>query len=381
VRVALVHSYYRSDQPSGENLAVEDHAAALLRAGHDVQIFAQRSDQRATRAVYPVEAAVTVATGFGPSPIHALRRFRPDVVHVHNLFPNFGTRWLRRWDGPVVATLHNYRPLCAAGTLFRDGAICTACPDGARFASIRYRCYRGSLVATLPVAWRSRGGLAADALVRRADRVVVLSERSAEVYRRYGLSTDKTCLVPNFVPNFTGAPTEWHRRGWLFAGRLTEEKGVLRLLDVWPPEEPLDIAGRGPLMNQVCRLLPPHARMLGAMGRAALLTGLSCYEGLIMPSLWFEGAPLVMLEALAVGTPVIAHRGSGAADAVERFKVGTTVPSKCDTDGWRVALREVRERSHVLSIRTRQVFTQHFSEAAWTPAMTDCYRAAIRERS
>ena len=79
------------------------------------------------RRTYPLEAAATVATGLGPSPIEQLRRFRPDVVHVHNLFPNFGKRWLRTWDGPMVATMHNYRPICPAATLFRDGRVCRDC--------------------------------------------------------------------------------------------------------------------------------------------------------------------------------------------------------------------------------------------------------------
>src|SRR4051812_31099182 len=69
-------------------------------------------------------AAFAVASGYGASPLSALSRFKPDVVHVHNLFPNWAWRWLNEWDGPLVATLHNFRPLCAAGTLFRDDHNC-----------------------------------------------------------------------------------------------------------------------------------------------------------------------------------------------------------------------------------------------------------------
>src|SRR6266702_8426604 len=94
----------------------------------------------------------SVATGFGADPTEDLRRFAPDVVHVHNLLPNFGTRWLDRWPGPVVATLHNFRSMCPAGTLYRSGHVCTACPDGNPGAALRHACYRGSTLATLPLA-------------------------------------------------------------------------------------------------------------------------------------------------------------------------------------------------------------------------------------
>src|SRR5688572_988933 len=129
MRIALVHSYYSSRVPSGENNVVDAQAQALRSAGHDVVVVAQSTNHRMRRRTYSLEAAVTVATGIGPSPLRALREFAPDVVHLHNLFPNFGRRWLREYDGPLVATMHNYRPLCPAATLFRDGGVCTECPD------------------------------------------------------------------------------------------------------------------------------------------------------------------------------------------------------------------------------------------------------------
>ena len=107
MRVAIVHSYYSSRQPSGENVVVDAQAAALTEAGHDVHVVARRTDEEERRSLHSVRAAWTVATGVGADPTDELRAFRPDVVHVHNLFPNFGTSWLARWAGPVVATLRD----------------------------------------------------------------------------------------------------------------------------------------------------------------------------------------------------------------------------------------------------------------------------------
>ena len=67
------------------------------------------------------KAGWSVALGRGFHPTEELRWFRPDVVHVHNLFPNFSTGWLARCPTPVVATLHNFRSVRANGLLFRSG--------------------------------------------------------------------------------------------------------------------------------------------------------------------------------------------------------------------------------------------------------------------
>ncbi|MDG4864954.1 glycosyltransferase, partial [Streptomyces sp. T-3] len=144
MRIAVVHSFYGSAAPSGENLVVAAQAEALRRAGHDVHLVTAATDDLADQPLYALRSATTVATGRGRSPLGRLRELAPDLVHVHNLFPNFGRAWVSSWRGPLVTSLHNYRPLCANGLLYREGALCTRCPDGDRWAGLRGGCYRES---------------------------------------------------------------------------------------------------------------------------------------------------------------------------------------------------------------------------------------------
>ena len=132
MRIAFVHSFYSSHQPSGENRVVEQQIAALRRVGHSVGLIDQHTDERERRKMYPLQVALTVATGRGPDPLRELDDFQPDIVHVHNLFPNYGRTWVDRWKGPLVATMHNYRPLCAGATLYRNEHACTDCLERAR---------------------------------------------------------------------------------------------------------------------------------------------------------------------------------------------------------------------------------------------------------
>ncbi|MFJ7337128.1 glycosyltransferase family 4 protein [Streptomyces sp. NPDC101110] len=382
LRVAVVHSFYGSATPSGENQAVTDQLTALARAGHEAHLVAAHTDELARSPFHPLRAAVTVSSGRGRSPLAELRRLRPDVVHVHNLFPNFGSSWLRRWHGPVVATVHNYRPLCAAATLYRDGAMCTRCPDGDRWAGLRNGCYRNSSVATAPLAWAGRHGAVAHPLLRRADRVVVLSETSRRMYIRAGIEPERLDLVPNSTADAAlEVPAQTVRHGtgtdeaaWVFAGRLSPEKGLLELLDRWPAGERLDVVGDGPLLDD-CRLAaPPSVRFLGALEHGELRQRLPSWRGLVFPSRWLEGAPLIYPEALAAGLPVLAFTGSAVADSVQEQGTGTVVDWNEPLDA---ALRRAAECFPPLRRSCREVFLRHYTQQVWAQRIEAVYAAAL----
>jgi glycosyltransferase involved in cell wall biosynthesis len=362
MRIALVHSFYSSPRPSGENQVVLAQFDALREAGHQVLLVGRYTDRARQERGYLVRAGLGVATGFGPDPTTDLRKFSPDVVHVHNLFPNFGTRWLSRWEGPLVATLHNFRPLCANGLLYRDGHDCTLCPDGNRLASLRYGCYRDSRIATLPLSLRNGRGLTHDAVIKRANRIIVLSERSRAVYEGYGLLPGEISLVPNFVTSVNAsvrsAPV--HER-WIAVGRLNAEKGFVELLQAWPRGVPLDIVGDGSLRAQVEVSASPGVRILGTMSNAKLRLALPNYTGLVFPSRWMEGAiPLVVLEALEAGIPVVAREGNGGADQIRSAGCGGVYGDQ-EPGGLAAALTAVRNSGDSLREQARSTWQDRFS--------------------
>ncbi len=107
MRILIVHNRYRSTAPSGENRVVDTESATLTALGHTVEHFERHSDDiedwtSVQKATLPARVVWNPETRRDLKRV--LREFRPDVVHVHNLFPNFGTGWLRDWPGRVVAT-------------------------------------------------------------------------------------------------------------------------------------------------------------------------------------------------------------------------------------------------------------------------------------
>ncbi|GAA0671111.1 glycosyltransferase [Kitasatospora atroaurantiaca] len=375
LRIALVHSFYASGQPSGENEAVRDQARALRESGHEVAVVAARTDELARSRLYPLRAAATVAAGRGRTPLAELREFGPDLVHVHNLFPNFARGWVHDWDGPLVATLHNYRPLCAGATLYRAGTACTSCLDGDRWAGLRHGCYRESRLATAPLAWANRKGPAGDPLLSRADRLVMLSELSLRTYLRAGIPARRTALIPNFVddPGGPAEPTSSSGR-WVFVGRLTAEKGALELLRRWPAGEPLDIVGDGELLDDARAVAPPSVRFLGRLDRAELRRRLPSWRGLVFPSRCLEGAPLVQVEALAAGLPILVFEGSSVAESVRARGTGAVVSW---AEPLLPALRQAAARFPGLRSHCRRVFDEHFTEQTWARSIDRLYREVL----
>jgi glycosyltransferase involved in cell wall biosynthesis len=171
--------------------------------------------------------------------------------------------------------------------------------------------------------------MAADDLLVRADRVITVSETQRSIYLAAGLSPEKTDVIPNFVPDdLDPGPDEggFERRGWLAVGRLTPEKGFLELLAGWPPDVPITVIGDGPLRDPVRgACAAPGRRFLGAMARRDVVRHMGAHLGLAAPSRWFEACPLVYVEALAAGLPVLAWDPCSVASMIRSDGTGVAL--------------------------------------------------------
>jgi glycosyltransferase involved in cell wall biosynthesis len=333
LRVVLAHNHYGSSAPSGENAVFEAECRLLAEHGHEVLRFERRSDAIRSQGLVGL-ARGALSTPWNPFAARELRalleRERPDVLHVHNPFPMLSPAVFHAARGLPVATvwtLHNYRPFCAAATLLHDGAPCTACIDRRSvLPGLRRGCYRGSRIATLPlsgmIALLGRAGT----LAREVDAFVVLTEFQREMVVRAGLPERRVHVKPNFHPA-PPDPAPWQDREprLLFAGRLGPEKGVRVLLDAWSlwPDAPLlEIAGDGPeraALEERARVhgLGSRVRFLGQVSPDEVGRRMAHARALAVPSLCFEGFPLVVRDAFAAGVPVVASR-IGALERIVR---------------------------------------------------------------
>ncbi len=381
-RVAIVHSFYSSAQPSGENAVVEAELELLLEAGVQARLFAARTDDHEHDRLYRLRSAVRVATGHGRSPVAAISEFEPDVVHVHNLFPNFGRAWTRTIAAPLVVTLHNFRFVCAAANLFRDGGLCTDCPDGRPWSGVRHRCYRSSVAATLPLAIAQRGGPATDPVLARAARILCLSARQCRLLESASIPHDRLVEWVNFLPERldpqrTGRrPYTGPREGCLCVSRLMPDKGVLELVAAWTGDTVLTVAGDGPLLADIRQAaVGRNVQIRGPVPRGEALELMTRSSALVIPGAWPEVAPLTYVEALASGLPVIARRRTDLAERIVQHGTGAVIDEVDDV----AAAAGRLQGDACLSSRCRDVFESLYTADVYKRRLVELYEDVVNE--
>lgn len=381
MRIALVHSFYRSG-PSGENAVVELQAESLSRAGHEVALVSRSTDTLLHRPLYSLEAAYRVITGRGTNPLEQIEFFGPDVVHVHNLFPNFGDQWMLSAKQPIVVTQHNFRSVCAAGILWRDGSHCELCPTAGTHHGVRHGCYRGSRIKTIPLAlgnMRQRRQQTPSAL----RTIIYLSSAARSTVQRLssGWEGVPSRILPNFLPDKTrsGEPNTSGRPYWLYAGRLSAEKGVAELVNSWPAGFRLVIAGSGPLGDRVAvESRSKQIELRGQVSSSELQQLMEGATGLIFSSLWQEHSPMVVIEALRAGLPVLAR--SETSVSAELVSSGAGL-SYSNSEELRNSLRTISMNSGLFSLKARHLFEESHSEKRWLHKLSSIYYDAIGKRS
>lgn len=393
MRVLLVHNRYRSAAPSGENRVVDQERAALSALGHDVELFERHSDDIdgwSTARKASVPARVVRSPGTRRDLAAHLRRFRPDVAHVHNTFPLLSASVLhacRDERVPVVATLHNYKLLCASGDFFRAGEVCHDCAGGAIRPALAHGCYRGSTLATVPV---TVGTVANRRIWRRlVSAYVFISEAQRGLMAGLALDAERVFVKPNFVPRPDVTPPPVRRRAVAYIGRLDEAKGVPLLLDGWDRYRAragddamrLVVAGGGPLADRVVRWAAdrPSVEVAGHLDRRACQELLAGVRAVLLPSQWEETFGLVVAEAMAVGTPPVAAAHGSFPELVTPGRDGALFAPGDPDDLARVVadVDAYPERYEAYGRRGVSTFAERFDVRHNLEHLLDIYRFAV----
>lgn len=391
MRTLLVHNFYGSAAPSGENQVLEAERKLLLSRGNELRVFSRHSDEiRAQGSWGMLKGAF--ATPWNPWMASALRqeieRFQPDVVHVHNTFPlispaifsAIGNRAAR------VLTLHNYRLLCPAAIPMRAGKVCTECMDTRSvLPALRSSCYRGSMVATAPLAMSVALHRFLGTWRNHVDAFIALSEFQRDRMASGGLPLEKIHVKPNFYPGFPST-VDWPERKpyVVFAGRLGAEKGVLSLLKAWQkwgasaPE--LRLVGDGELRGQLEQMAQGlQVKFLGQVSGEEAQRQIARAKLQILPSEWFEGFPMVVREAFAFGTPA-AVSNIGPLPSIVKQGVSGLVFEPGNPDSLLQVVRLAWSQDGLLEQLgrgARQEFLDKYNEDANYAQLMGIYEAAI----
>jgi len=312
MKILIAHNRYQ--QRGGEDTVFESERDLLLASGHEVSTVEVTNEAIHTSG-HSLKVALGTAYNFNGrrKMVQAIQDFRPDVVHVHNFFPLLSPSIFDACVSmavPSVLTLHNYRLFCANGLLVRDGQPCEECVGHIPWKGVQHRCYRGSITASTVVASMIAFHNAVGTWRSKVAQFIALNSFARDLFIRSGLPADRISVKANFSSPPEHSPLDAEARaGFVYAGRLSHEKGIKCLLDAWKSlPYRLKIIGTGPLENEVVAAAAknPSITVLGHQPRDRVLAEMATAKALIVPSNWYENFPMTIVEAFARGTPVIA---------------------------------------------------------------------------
>jgi glycosyltransferase involved in cell wall biosynthesis len=396
MKILLVHNFYGSSAPSGENTVYLAERELLRQNGHRVLEFTRQSDEIRARGAAGLAAGACSApwNPFSAAGIRRmLQREQPDVMHVHNTFPLISPSLFhaaRSFPVATVLTLHNYRLFCAAGIPERGGVPCTDCLDRrSALPALRHGCYRQSRLATLPMA-------AMIALHRRlgtwrscVDAFIALTSFQQQTMAGAGLPARRIAVKPHFYAD-PPPPVPWSRREQkaVYVGRLGDYKGVHILVEAWKrwgKSAPwLEIIGEGPERARLeAMALGAPITFSGQLGFGQVQERLARARLLLLPSLCFEGFPMVIREAFALGVPVAGSRLGSIPCIVDQGTSGVLFAPGEPEDllGAVRGLWQEPARLEAMGEGARREFSLKYGAEANHRLLLDIYRQAMETRA
>ena len=315
---------------------------------------------------------------------------RPDIVHLNNIYHQISPSILdvfAREDIPTVMTLHDYKLVCPSYLLLTDGKPCERCKGGNYYHCFFNTCTKDSYAKSFLNVVEMYLHHTILHIYEKVDIFISPSKFLKKKILEMGLK-GKVIYLPNFIDGLAQKPSfGWTEKSIVYFGRLSAEKGLFTLLDaVKDIEIQLKIIGDGPLAEEL-KLKASEDHISNVVFRGykkgkELREEIEKSMIVIVPSECFENNPLSVIEAFALGKPVIGSRIGGIPELVRDGETGYTFSHGNAED--------LREKIGFLLKDTKKIFemgqkAREFVdgelnvEVHYTKLM-DIYREAIRKR-
>jgi len=276
---------------------------------------------RAPRAVYSLQARQRLD--------RLLAATRPDICHAHNIYHHISPSilgLLKERNVPVVLTLHDLKIACPAYNMLTHDGICERCRGGRLYNVVLHRCIKGSGALSTIVMLEAVLHRLIGSYTRCVSRFVVPSRFYAKKLEEWGMPAAMFRHVPNFVDVAKYEPRYEPGDRILYFGRISREKGLQTLVRAAAEAHcKLAIAGSGPDLETL-RQLATQSRVdvefLGFLRGRELHKAVQEARAVVLPSEWYENAPMSVLEAYALGKPVIGAQIGGIPELVRQDITG-----------------------------------------------------------
>lgn len=401
-RLLNINNYFY--RRGGAEAVFFDHSALFEEIGWDVVPFAMQHEKnlpspwsdyfvseieygreiglrdkvvQAAKVIYSFEAQRNLK--------RLIDKARPDIAHAHNIYHHispaiFST--LKDAGIPVVMTAHDLKLACPSYKMLRDGAICEDCKGGRIHNVVVNRCVKGSLPLSAVVFAETLLHRTLGLYRNKVDRIVVPSRFYCEKLIEWGWPAEKLVHIPNFV-DVDHFSTDWTEGDYfVFAGRLAPEKGIATLIRACSKAgQKLVIAGTGPeeaALKEIAHSTAADVTFAGYLSGENLFRLIGQSRGLVLPSEWYENAPISILEAYALGRPVVGAAIGGIPEMVREGETGLTAAAG-SVDGLAEALADLASRPAAgraaMGQAGRAWIAGEFSRSAYRRKTLDLYQS------
>ncbi len=319
-----------------------------------------------------------------------------DIAHLHNVYGRISYSILGVLESrgiPLVQTMHDYKLICAVHALSsRNGEVCERCKGARYYQCVLGKCspYSHPLLKSIVHCLEMYFTQFVLHHPERIARFIAPSEFMKRKVVEFGTAADKVEVIPNFLDVEAYTPGFEHEDYYVYLGRLSEEKGLDILIKAAQtvPDAKLLLIGDGPEMGRLRRLAAeikaPNVHFLGYQAGPQLHELVRKALCLVLPSTCYENAPFVILEAFALGTPVIGSRMGGIPELIDERQDGLLCAPN-DVDDLREKMVYLLERRHTGLIEDmgrygRAKVERRYNAALYYERLISLYREVLASR-
>ncbi|MDD5323690.1 MAG: glycosyltransferase family 4 protein, partial [Methylococcales bacterium] len=312
------------NHPKNEPSRWSQYFADEIEFGHEYALLDKLA--MAGRVIYSLEAKRKLA--------RLLDEFPADIAHAHCIYHHLSPSVLvelKQRGIPTVMTAHDLKLACPAYKMLNRGGVCEKCPSGNLLHVLANRCLQDSVAVSALVMVESAVHKSLGLYRQNLDRVIVPSLFYKQKLMEWGWPEQQLAYIPNYVHAAVYTPGFEPGDYFFYFGRLAMEKGVGTLIRAAAQASvKLRIAGTGPEEDALQALAADvggDIEFLGFVSGDPLWKWVRESRAIVLPSEWYENAPMSILEAYACGKPVIGACIGGIPEMVRENETGALFAS------------------------------------------------------
>ena len=304
-----------------------------------------------------------------------IRKSRPHIANLQNIYHQISPSILPVISShgiPIILTLHDLKLACPNFRMRTNGEVCERCLPSNYHQAVLNRCVKDSYLASILSAFEVAVHRFSGIYEKNVSKFLVPSNFYKTKIAASGIPSERILHIPTFCYVDEYESTENVSDYFLYLGRLTEEKGLVMLVEAMKGMDKgrLVIVGDGPLKPRLQKIIDEqgldHVSLLGYRRGEELKRLVREARFTVVPSVWYENCPRSIVESYASGTPVLGANIGGIPEMIVPGETGLLFePSSPEELRQRVdLLMEDDEMITEMGRKGRSLARQRYSPAA-----------------